>query len=60
MKRGVKSLIAMGHTDAKFLIALSPSTERAKNLKQKKIQQDAIRISRLDIRRPLCCVTDKF
>jgi hypothetical protein len=59
MKRGVKSLIAMGHTNAKFLITHSPSTERVKNLKLKKIQQHAIRISRLGIRHTLCCVTDK-
>jgi len=57
MKSSVKSLIAMGHTGAKFLITLSPSTERAQNLERKKIQHHAIKISRLDIRHyiVLCC-----
>jgi len=53
MKRSVKSLIAMGHTGAKFLITLSPSTERAQNLKHKKIQQHAVKISRLYVRHPI-------
>ena len=53
MKHSVKSLIAIGHTGTKFLINLSPSTERAQNLKRKKIQQHAIKISRLDVRHPI-------